>query len=421
MSAPAPARTGPAPTLAPTSAPASAPDPSGGSAASGQGGGRLGLEEILRRVRALAPRISARAREIEDARRLPRDLVEELRRCGVFRATMPAEWGGPELTSMQQITLIEEISAADAATGWCVMIGMDSGIYAGHLAPDAAAELYPRLDLVTAGWVAPAGQAHETPGGYLVDGHWRFGSGCTHADVIAGGCTVHRDGRPLLDDAGRPVTRIVLAPAASYTIEDTWHTTGLAGTGSCDYTARRLFVPAEHTLVLGDAHRDAPMYRRSDTLVRKMPGVPLGLARAAIDHVHHLAGSRTEAAGVPWRTSRHVQAVLAECEMQLSAARTAVYASVEALWDCLAAGDQPTRRQRADAALARYHAFHSARTIAAALYDLVGADATLRSRTPLDRAVRDSITACQHVVGQRRILEWSGQLLLGDEPAAAFV
>ncbi|WP_405888193.1 acyl-CoA dehydrogenase family protein [Streptomyces sp. NBC_01136] len=381
----------------------------------------IGLDEILRRVRALAPRITARSEEIEDARRLPRDLVEALRHCGVFRATMPAEWGGPQLTSMEQIALIEEVSAADAAVGWCVMIGMDSGIYAGHLTPDAAAELYPRLDLVTAGWVAPAGQAHETAGGYIVDGHWRFGSGCTHADVIAGGCTVYRDGKPLLDDAGEPVTRIVLAPAASFAFEDTWHTTGLAGTGSCDYTTEKLFVPAEHTLSFDEPRRDAPMYRRSDTVVRKMPGVPLGLARSAIDHVHGIVDQRFEGAGVPWRSSRHVQAVLAECEMQLTVARSAVHATVEAVWDRLVAGGQPTRKERADAALARYHAFRSARIIATALYDLVGGDATHRSRTPLDRAVRDSTTACQHVVGQRRILEWSGQLLLGDEPGAAFV
>lgn len=381
----------------------------------------IGFDEILRRVRALAPRITARSEEVENARRLPLDLVEDLRRCGVFRATMPAEWGGPELTSMEQIALIEEVSAADAAVGWCVMIGMDSGVYAGHLTPDAAAELYPRLDLVTAGWVAPAGVAHETAGGYLVDGHWRFGSGCTHADVIAGGCTVHRDGRPLLDGAGKPVTRIVLAHAASYAVEDTWHTTGLAGTGSCDYAAERLFVPAEHTLSFDEPRRDEPMYRRSDTIVRKMPGVPLGLARAAIDHVHGLVDRRFEGPGVPWRSSRHVQAVLAECEMRLTVARSAVHATVEAVWDRLVAGGQPTRKERADAALARYHAFRSARTIAHTLYDLVGGDATHRSRTPLDRAVRDSTTACQHVVGQHRVLEWSGRLLLGDEPGAAFV
>jgi alkylation response protein AidB-like acyl-CoA dehydrogenase len=107
--------------------------------------------------------------------------------------------------------------------------------------------------------------------------------------------------------------------------------------------------------------------------------------------------------------------------MRLTVARVAVLASVEAVWESLDAGRQPTRKERADAALARYHAFRSARTITTALYDLVGGDATLRSRTPLDRAVRDSTTACQHVVGQRRILEWSGQLLLGDEPGAPFV
>jgi indole-3-acetate monooxygenase len=30
-------------------------------------------------------------------------------------------------------------------------------------------------------------------------------------------------------------------------------------------------------------------------------------------------------------------------------------------------------------------------------------------------------TACQHVVGQHKILQWSGQLLMGQEPDTAFL
>ncbi|MGF7234453.1 MAG: acyl-CoA dehydrogenase family protein [Frankia sp.] len=141
----------------------------------------MGFDEIISRIRALAQQIRGRAEEIEQARQLPRDPVEGLRTCRVFRATMPAEWGSPVLTSLQQVMPIEELSSMDAAVGWCVMIGTGSGVY---LRADVARQVFPRLDMVTAGWVSPLGRAEEVRGGYRADGHWRFSSGCAHADVM---------------------------------------------------------------------------------------------------------------------------------------------------------------------------------------------------------------------------------------------
>ena len=384
--------------------------------ASDEAGTVLGFDDIMGRVRRLLPQIRERVQEIEDLRRLPTDLVESLRECGLFRTAMPAEWGGPELTSMDQLELVEELAKADGSVAWCAMIGMDSGIYAGYLHPDVVRKVYPRLDMITAGLVLPVGQAHEVDGGVRVDGHWRFGSGCTHADWIVGGCLLFRDGRPVLGEHGGPTWKLILAAPSDLTIEDTWHTTGLAGTGSNDYSAHQLFVPAERVFSFDRPYRDSPMHRRSDSISRKMSGVPLGVARAAIDHVLELAESRVDYPSTPWTQSRRVRIAIGECEMRLAVARSAVYSSVETLWKRLAADETPTPQERATAALARYHAFRSCREITQILYDLVGGDSVYRHVTPLDRHLRDLTTACQHFCGQHRILELSGQLLLGEEP-----
>lgn len=376
----------------------------------------LGFDDIMGRVRRFAPRIRERVQEIEDLRRLPADLVEGLRECGVFRAAMPAEWGGPELTSMEQIALIEELGKVDGSVAWCAMIGMDSGIYAGYLHPDVARTVYPSLDLITAGLVLPVGQAHEVDGGYRVDGYWKFGSGCTHADWIVGGCGAYRDGERVLDAYGAPLWRLVLMPPSAVTINDNWHTTGLAGTGSCDYLVQGLHVPAERVFGFDQPFRDSPLHRGVDGITRKMSGVPLGVARAAIDHVYELAEGRVDYPATPWRQSRRIRVGIAECEMRLAVARSAVYSSVEAQWKRLVANEPMTREERATAALARYYAFRAAREITQTLYDLVGGDAVYRDRTPLDRYLRDMTTGCQHFVGQHRILELAGQLLLGEEP-----
>lgn len=369
--------------------------------------------DIMARVRGALAHVEQFAQQAEEQRHLPRDLVEVLRTCGVFRAAMPADWGGPEMTSMEQVALIEEVSVADASTGWCVMIGMDSGIYAGHLGPDAARRMYPELDMITAGQVATVGRAHETDGGFRIEGRWAFGSGCTHADRITGGCVVHRDGRPVLDERERPQVLMFLAEPADVILDDTWRTTGLAGTGSRHYTVENLFVPYEHTFRLGAPHRRGPLYH-PDALLRKMSGIPLGIARSSLDYVYALGQEQTPRRGASWRQSSRVRSTVAECEMLLAAARAGVYASLERQWLQLAAEVPLTARDQALPVLARYHAFHTARQIVQTLYDLVGGEAVYRGRTPLERRLRDAITACQHIAAQHRVVEKVGGILFGD-------
>ncbi|GAA0971593.1 acyl-CoA dehydrogenase family protein [Acrocarpospora macrocephala] len=372
----------------------------------------LDFGTIIGRVRQLEPGIRARADEIDELRRLPDDLVAQLREAGVFRLAMPAEWGGPDLTPAQQTEIVEEVSRIDASVGWCVMIGMDSGIFARYLEPAVARRLFPRLDMITAGWLPPAGLAREVDGGYLVDGHWRFGSGCTHADLIVGGCTVH----------AAESWRVIVAQPSDFTIVDTWHTTGLAGSGSRDYTASNLFVPREHTFSFDQPIHPGPLTRQREAINRKMPGVPLGAARAALDYVHQVAARRTERpGGMRWARSPRVWRAIGSCEMRLSAARSFVYSSLADQWAELTAGREPSPRVRAAVALARYHAFREARDVVGELYDLIGGEAVYSARTPLDRIHRDLITACQHVVAQSRTLEHAGELLLGGQPDYAFI
>jgi enamine deaminase RidA (YjgF/YER057c/UK114 family) len=76
-------------------------------------------------------------------------------------------------------------------------------------------------------------------------------------------------------------------------------------------------------------------------------------------------GVRSE--GEPWKQSVRVRTTVAECEMRLAAARSAVYSSVEAQWKRLVASEPMTRHERAHAALARYRSFRVARDITEAL------------------------------------------------------
>ncbi|MFJ1808390.1 MULTISPECIES: acyl-CoA dehydrogenase family protein [unclassified Streptomyces] len=381
-------------------------------------------EDILRRAREAVPFLRERAADTEAARRLPEDVVDLLRRNGVFRAAAPKDRGGPELTSVQQTELIETLATGDVSTAWCAMIGMDSGIYAGYLEEDAVQEFYGDLDTPNSGWIHPQGRAERVPGGYRVSGHWRFGSGSTHCEVLVAGCQVFKDGQPETDPVtGDPVHwRVMVARPEQYEIVDTWFTTGLAGSGSRDYKVTDLFVPEEHSFSFHVPRRTGPLHATPDAILRKMSGVPLGLARAAVDHVRELAQSRVDReTGTPWTQNPRVQSTLARAEMELAAARAAVYSGLEEQWAALERGDETTAQQRTATALARYHAFRTARNIVTDLFDLVGGSSIYRQKSPLDRWLRDANTMCQHAVAQESILELTGQVLLGGESRSPFL
>ncbi len=154
------------------------------------------MQEIQDAVAALVPEIGRRGDEIAELRRLPPDLVSSLREAGAFRIALPKARGGPEMTPREQTQLVEVLSRADASVGWCVMIGSDAPYYGSFMDTDVADKLFADPDAITAGLVQPAGQAHVDGDGYRVSGRWAFGSGCTHADVIVGGCLVFESNAP---------------------------------------------------------------------------------------------------------------------------------------------------------------------------------------------------------------------------------
>lgn len=382
----------------------------------------MDYEQIRANVDAVLPAIRSYVDEIEEKRTLPVDLVQKLKQAGCFRMCMPRSWGGPEMTTPQQLEIIEKISAVNSAVGWCVMIGCDSGIYSGYLEEQGAKQLYSDLDMVQAGWVYPGGKAILVGDSYKVTGRWTFGSGIKHADVISAGCIIFEDGKPKLGADGSPKWVVVLGKQEDFTIDENWDTTGLRGTGSHDYhTKDRLFKVAHSFSFLERAKRPGLIWKRNDTFLRKMAGIPLGVCRNVLDYVQeYVSGRRDFNTQQPMRSLSHVQRKIGECELKYGACRSYLYDSLARQWSCLEKGEEISNRLRADVWLSRVNVFRTTREIISELYDLVGGGAIRKGKTPLEQAFRDSATWCQHVVGKESGIEAAGNLLLNDQVSVGF-
>ncbi len=201
---------------------------------------------FIEAARGLAPQIRAAADEVESSRRLPSPLVEAMAQAGLFRLWIPRAVGGEEADPATLVRVVEEVSRADGAAGWCVANGGEYGVFGGYLPAPAAHEIYGSDPHVrTAGALRAFGNAVVVDGGYRVTGRWSLGSGCQHSAWIVGGCRILDGDQPRLRADGTPLVRILFFPADDCEILDTWHSIGLRGTGSHDYTVTDVFVPAE--------------------------------------------------------------------------------------------------------------------------------------------------------------------------------
>jgi alkylation response protein AidB-like acyl-CoA dehydrogenase len=259
------------------------------------------------------------------------------------------------------------------------------------------------------------------PGGYRLSGRWSFGSGVNHCDWVMSGAFVFEDGEPYASpDGSNPhESRQFVVRGDEVEVIDNWHTTGLRGSGSCDYTITDVFVPENHTLSWDNVKGTPGPLAQPDSFMRSLCGVPLGVARAALDYAREIASTRVDRmSGTAWADLYRVQVVLAECEADYNATRAGVYSSMRRQWEVLAAGgslDDLTLNERAASPLSWLHAFRTSRSIVNRLYDLLQTWSILQS-SPMDRWMRDTATMCQNLTAQDAILESVGAYLLGGKP-----
>jgi alkylation response protein AidB-like acyl-CoA dehydrogenase len=371
-------------------------------------------ESLERAAAELSPLARELAPATEAERRLPGELLAKLRSAGLLRAGAPASVGAAEASPAVILRCAETLARGDASAGWCVSIAATSSLLGGWLPADGLAEAFADPDKVAAGIFAPRGRARHVDGGYRVSGRWAFCSGITHSDHLFAGCMVEPDG------GGEPAMRTLGMPVGELEILDTWHTSGLRGTGSHDAVAADLFVPAHRTLsLLEPPTSGAALYRFPifAFFALSIAAAALGNARGAIDDLTELAAVKVGQGSSRTLAQRAgTWSAVAEAEASLRAAVAFYYQAIDAAWEAAQAA-QPSEpvsvELRVGLRLAATHAVRTAAEVARAMYDLGGGSAIYED-SPLQRRFRDANTATAHFQVNPTTWELTGRLLLGQ-------
>src|SRR5262249_15508079 len=201
---------------------------------------------FIRAVERLAPALRAASEEIERGRSLTEPIVAGLIEGGLYRMLLPRSLGGAELDPLGYFDVVEQLARVESAAAWSVLISTSTLMSTVRALPDD--ELIPVLaaprGAVMPGSAPPRGRARPVPGGYRLSGTWTQGSNVLLAGWLHLGCHVYDGDAPRTGPDGRPLYRQCLISTSDVEVHDTWHTTGMRGTGSHDYTARDVFVPA---------------------------------------------------------------------------------------------------------------------------------------------------------------------------------
>ena len=376
--------------------------------------------DYLARIDAIAPALAAAGAEIDRRRELPQEIVERLIAGGFFRLLLPHTLGGAQLLPAQYVPVIEALAKIDASTAWCVNQNSGCSMTAAALAPDVARDIFggPRGILA---WGPGPGEARVVPGGYRVTATWAFASGSHHASWL--GChvpVIEPDGSKRLDADGAPAVRTMLFPKSATRFTDIWHTIGLRGTGSDQYSVEDLFVPEAYSLDVltrrgSPEHEDRLLYRFSSLSLYAsgFAGVALGIARGTLGHFIELARDKIpRGARQTMRNNNVTQSEVGRAEARLASARRYLIGSLEDITEAVAGRGHITLDERMTIRLSATFAIHTAVEVVDMLYQAAGATAIF-DVNPFERRFRDIHSVAQQLQGRQQHFETVGQHMMG--------
>lgn len=280
--------------------------------------------------------VAANADKTREGRRVADESIEALKQAGFMRAMLPKKLGGLELSPQEFFAAHIRIAEADMSTAWA------GGIIAVHAYQIALMDDQAQIDVygdnpdtcVSSSYNPVGGKVEHAEGGLMLSGRWGWSSGSDHCTWCLLGAIVPGEGY-----------RTFLVPRNDYTIDDTWFSMGLQGTGSNDIVIEKpVFVPHYRTHKQLDGfngiHSQASSYYDlpwAQIFIRVVSSAAIGAMKKAVRlFVENSAASSTDPTklqGDPDITRR-----LAEVRNLISEVEAVMFANFDAMTQAIAKG-----------------------------------------------------------------------------------
>ncbi len=380
--------------------------------------------ELRSRALSLVPAIRSRALQVDANRRVADETITELLDAQILQMLAPQRFGGPQADLVTFLDVGITLGTACGSTSWLFgILGCHHWILS-HFPLEAQQELYGAKNhaLWPLSFSGKGGTARAVDGGFIVSGRWGFCSGIDFSNWIGAGVLLEKENPHDLKDRFN-----VIIPREQGEVIDTWFTSGMRGTGSRDFVAKEVFVPA-HRVLGQEAIQEgttpgaaalrkeyplsaAPFY---GVLLSAVMCPVLGITRGVIDEFVTTNRNRVGFRGRIPAERPAIQMKIGSAQTRYDAVHRMVRALFEECQEVIAKGDTFTAeqrlRQRRDAA----YAAHVCTEIVDDLVSSAGAGAQMQS-SYFQLAQRDIHTIRTHVVlDVEEAMELYGKHMLGQ-------
>lgn len=295
-------------------------------------------QRIYDQLNQFIPQFRKRAPLHDEEGSFPFDNIEDLKSMGYPTFTLPAEYGGKELSLYEFVLFQEQIARGDGATalsiGWHIGITMDLAekrpwsdemidflfkeISRGALINTAATE--PKTGSPTRGG-KPETTAKKTADGWVINGHKTFTSMSVALDYIFVTATI--------DETEEVGQFIIPKDAKGVSIQETWDLIGMRGTASHDLMLEDVEIPSHYLTQL----LSTPQKKKPSGWLLHIPACYMGIALAARDYAVQFANDYSpNSLPGPIRELPTIQQAIGEIELELLSARHFMY-GVAQKWD----------------------------------------------------------------------------------------
>ncbi|MEO0950391.1 MAG: acyl-CoA dehydrogenase family protein, partial [Pseudomonadota bacterium] len=377
------------------------------------------LQSLSARLEPLLPLMVEHRKEAEKNRQLSNAVCTAIRESGLLGMPIAPQYGGLGTPLPDMLQAYEAMAYEDAAVSWVVWNAGLIGLYARFMPEALRRELFANGDQMICQSTIPAGELHIDGEVARVRGRWPLMSGSPSADWAVLSCRKFIDGKPVIEASGNPEIVLAALPRDAFEIIDTWHSSGLRGTGSNDIEVNDATVPEYRSFgftpdmaVAGPTDR-LPIFASVSAIFAAQV---LGLARAVFDHAVDRGRSIVTPGPMPDPRDRpDYQIAVARHGEALHVASERLKAAAYAVWVRAHEGQAPAPEASTDLYAAAFFVIDAARSAVETLHDLSGT-AGLYETSPIEKPARDLHAMLRHIVAQPFMHADVGRVKLGLEP-----
>lgn len=374
-------------------------------------------DELVARAAAMVPALRARADEIEQARRVPHDVVDMFKEAGFFRILQPKQYGGWEMNPVVFMRVLAELGRGCCSSAWNMMIlGVHNWEF-GTMDDRAAQDVWSENDeTIIASSYPPMGELTKVEGGWRLKGRWPTSSGSDHGEWAFIGALEK-------NAQGKPVDRLaLLVKREDYEIIDDWFTFGLSGTGSKSLLIKDAFVPEHRAHSMIDYKLDDRpvnyLFPFATIFYSSVSAVVLGFAQGAIDvFIEQMQVRQDNGTGAATRLSPYVKDRLANAVAKVRSCRARMEHMMAHCTTIVEQRKLVSNDDRIHYMLDMARIGRECEEAVLMLYKCTGARGVYKSN-PIQRYLRDVLVGANHITqdADNNAGALGGYLLSGELP-----